>query len=821
MNRYIILFASILCSTLAAEAEPVSPAAARQAAERMLMSKGARLDGNAIQAPRRVQGTVLGGQSQTEISPYYIFNAAAGRGFVVVSGDDCLGDNLVLGYVDQGSFDAENVPPNMQSWLDATADVIELMSRSGVSTRAAALHADIAPLLTTHWGQGKIVYDPQFPYNALCPLDNGNLSVTGCMATALSQVMYYHRWPQDAFVGELPAYTTYTTSTFMEGLPSVKFDWDNMLDDYRQETTEEQQLAVATLMRYCGQLIQMDYTAQVSNGYSYDLDVLVTQFGYDQGVHMAQANEYSASGWEALLYGELNERRPLVHSGFSSSSGHAFVIDGYEVRDSIGYYHLNWGWDGQSDGFFRIDMLNPYDYGTGGGSSSDGFTMKQMTIIGFQPALSSLENYGRYVESYDWDIEHDDKPHYCSVLNNSYKPLTITVGLAERAADGTIDFSRIMGEQTLELDGYSFATYFPHSDDVLGFFTVPDSVANGLAPGSHRMVFVNKEVGTDAPWRPVFGPNCSVEIIVGEDGKQTETIFHPNVVLTANARSVKVVGLGGKDEMMMSGLQLTVEANISNKSDDDYTGNVGCMLYTSYDDVLTAVSYTSSAINIDANGKTQLNLHVRTPDAGNYIAVLTKGFANFTGKKLAEIKKESNYIGQKLFTTKELTFSLSDVKYDVSPNLKDVPTAHIDFVVNNNTAIDYNTILIVRVYKNNGEGTYMPYVFSSGYDYHMIMVEVASGKSGSYRLYLDNILEPGEYYVMFQMASDYVGRMFDDYIDFYSFGLQLHEETDISVVDRGQSNDSGVWFSLDGRKIERRPTEKGIYVHGGRKFVVK
>lgn len=264
-------------------AEPVSPETARQAAARFLNKKGVSLKSEAMRAKNRAMGHSDSGE-QTEASPYYVFNATASQGFVVVSGDDCVGGNLVLGYMSQGSFDAEAVPDNLQWWLDMTATQISTLSRLGVKARTVALHNDIAPMVTTRWDQG-------VPYNAFCPMTDGKQCITGCMATALSQVMYYYRWPQGPIAEELPAYTM-ANGRVIDGLPVTSFDWDNMVDDYTKNTTEAQQAAVATLMRYCGQVIQMDYGPQLSNGRLYDTDLLVNSFGYDPVVFPAQPNIY-------------------------------------------------------------------------------------------------------------------------------------------------------------------------------------------------------------------------------------------------------------------------------------------------------------------------------------------------------------------------------------------------------------------------------------------------------------------------------------------------------------------------------------------------
>ena len=146
--KKIFLATAFLCCTMTMMAEPVSPDAARQAAAKFLNKKGVSLKSEAMRAKNRAMGCNTDSETQTQASPYYVFNATASQGFVVVSGDDCVGDNLVLGYTAQGSFDAETIPDNLQWWLDETAAQISTLSQLGVKAKRVALHNDIAPLLT-------------------------------------------------------------------------------------------------------------------------------------------------------------------------------------------------------------------------------------------------------------------------------------------------------------------------------------------------------------------------------------------------------------------------------------------------------------------------------------------------------------------------------------------------------------------------------------------------------------------------------------------------------------------------------------------------
>ena len=264
------------------------------------------------------------------------------------------------------------------------------------------LHEDIDTLVTALWGQGSDTYNPKNPYNAFCPTVDGRLSVTGCSATALAQVLYYHKWPQEPIAEPLPGYTT-ALNLEVEELPAISFDWQNMVDDYTKETTQQQQEAVATLMCYCGQSIQMNYSPDGSAADYYDVDMLVTLFGYDQELYSACADNYTVSGWDNLIYNELREGRPIVYGGYSTGGGHSFVIDGYQVNGGTGYYHINWGWRGMDNGYFKIALLDSNAHGTGASSTADGYNYHQEALIGLQPAKGPLVNYGRYLYGNKWN----------------------------------------------------------------------------------------------------------------------------------------------------------------------------------------------------------------------------------------------------------------------------------------------------------------------------------------------------------------------------------------------------------------------------------
>ena len=304
---------------------------------------------------------------------FYVFNAEGQNGFVIVSADDRT--TPVLGYADKGSLEMNKLPVNARRWLEGYAEEIKALGEDVQANThpRRVIGAPVAPLLTCHWDQGA-------PYNLQCPIDGEYNSVTGCVATAMAQVMYYHKWPQSATTA-IPAYTTSTKKLSLPELPATTFKWNQMKDSYSYDETGAAADAVAELMRYCGQAVRMDYTSNES-GASVGAAHLINYFGYSKTAQNMNRSYYTTTEWEAMIYKELSNARPVLYSGNSGSGGHQFVIDGY---DDKGLFHVNWGWGGYADGHFVLSVLNPDGRGIGGGSSSNGYTRWQDAIIGVQP----------------------------------------------------------------------------------------------------------------------------------------------------------------------------------------------------------------------------------------------------------------------------------------------------------------------------------------------------------------------------------------------------------------------------------------------------
>ena len=172
-------------------------------------------------------------------------------------------------------------------------------------------------------------------------------------------------------------------------MPATTFEWDKMLPAYTTDSpgTEEQQQAVARLMRYCGQSVRMAYVNNSNTNIMYAVKALRDYFNYSKSVRAAFQYDYSLSGWCRLIWEELNHKRPVIMSGQTSMSSHAFVIDGY---DGSGFFHVNWGWKGSCDNYFAIDVMNP-QYPANTTPMEAGYIKYQTILIGVEPSTGSEE----------------------------------------------------------------------------------------------------------------------------------------------------------------------------------------------------------------------------------------------------------------------------------------------------------------------------------------------------------------------------------------------------------------------------------------------
>lgn len=310
---------------------------------------------------------------------YYAINRGQNDGYVIVASNDNIG-NEVLGYADSGNIDTLNIPDGLNWLLSVYDSQVPHISNHTVTTITRSTDRNaITPLLACLWDQGS-------PYSDKCPTYKGTACTTGCVATALSQIMYYHKWPKQG-TGNV-SYDWYINNmkyqTLTADLSQSTYDWDSMTDTYNSTSSDEAKTAVARLMADVGMASEMQYSPNGSGAYTYTAaKAMATNFGYDKGLRYVMRDFYTHDEWEDMLYGELAASRPVFYAGSDkNNSGHAFVLDGY----NDGYYHINWGWGGTSNGYFLLTDLTPNEQGAGG--SGNGFSYSNEAIIGLCPAMS-------------------------------------------------------------------------------------------------------------------------------------------------------------------------------------------------------------------------------------------------------------------------------------------------------------------------------------------------------------------------------------------------------------------------------------------------
>ena len=319
-------------------------------------------------------------KSNADRADFYVFNTKGGDAFVIVAGDDRAEE--ILAYGDR-ALDMNRIPENMRWWLDQYTRQMEylyanpkLEVMTPTKLNAGQLTLTVSPLMSSTW-------DQEAPYYNQCPTRNNSRCLTGCVATAMAQVMYYWKYP--AAAPALAAYTTSTRKISMPALPGTTLDWSNMRDSYSGSYTTAQGNAVATLMLYCGQSCLMDYdisSAGGSGAYCEDQLTGMIAFGYNSGATCIDRDNYSASAWNAMMQEDLAAGRPILYAGDDSwAGGHAFVVDGWNGSK----YHVNWGWSGDGDGYFALDAF-----------SVDGYTFSS-----YQQMLYQIYPEGTAIEKYD------------------------------------------------------------------------------------------------------------------------------------------------------------------------------------------------------------------------------------------------------------------------------------------------------------------------------------------------------------------------------------------------------------------------------------
>lgn len=340
-----------LLAAMHVQADPVDAEAARQKAAAFL--QGQKAKGARRHAPAARQLTMA---ATGPADSYYIFNAQDGQGYVVVSGEDATED--ILGYSNSGTIDTTSMPCGMKMLLDNYADQIKYLRDHGI-TREQNQAPKSAPKKSYMINSTLARFGQEGPYNGQCPKYLGvQRCLTGCVATAMAELMYYYRWPHQ-IVNDIPAYTTDYHKFEIDAIPSgTMIDWINILPEYDDDSFsigDEQRDAVANLMKCCGASVRMDFGVRSSDAHSLSVPYALKQyFGYEVAIFEFAEYYENLSVWYDKLRNEIEQNKPVYYRGVNNDGeGHAFLLEGYDGD----YFYVNLGWNGRDNDFFLLNVI--------------------------------------------------------------------------------------------------------------------------------------------------------------------------------------------------------------------------------------------------------------------------------------------------------------------------------------------------------------------------------------------------------------------------------------------------------------------------------
>lgn len=500
---------------------------------------------------------------KTNNAPYYAFNLE--QGYVIVSGDDEMTE--LVGYAENGFFDAENVPPQMQLWLDGYAEYVAAVQSGKAKARKILLSDSpsvvVEPLVTTKWNQDA-------PFNNFAPEytdDNNNTQrcATGCAATAMAQIMKFHNWPEQG-VGHY-SYEHQSFGTISSNFSEHVYDWTNMIDRYNNgEYSNVQADAVALLMKDCGVSLNMNY-GPVSGAsiYSYT-PAFKNYFRYSS--RTVNRSGCETAEFTKIITDELQEGRPIIYCGTGEDGGHAFVVDGYDTNY---FLHVNWGWGGYSDGYFDMNYMDPTGLGIGGGSGA--FKWNQGIVLA-RPLKDGVEPY-EFIQQLCFVLFNDVQGGiFCEQEMPANKGDDVTILLRNTANlsgesffgslnVGVFDDSGALvtmgNEERIENNNGELLEFQSGS---LYSVDLPMTLNTaGIADGNYIVRAMSKANGD--VWRKFASTGCLNMTVA--DGK---------VYLSAPTPNISMVGIGSYDTATYKGFSFNADVTVHNSSSIPVDGSI-------------------------------------------------------------------------------------------------------------------------------------------------------------------------------------------------------------------------------------------------------
>lgn len=677
---YLLSLLMMLFVSTSALASPRTFSQAKAIAERKAALLGIKIDKKAA-----AKAPSMNGGTTTAVSPYYVFPFGENKGFAIVSGDDDMPE--IVGYADHGTYDANNMPAAMAAFLNNYRATIEAMKQGNASAikniaEAKVLRANntrattaVSPLL------GDIKWNQSEPYNNMCPKYDGTyLSATGCVATAMAQVMMYWKYPNE-LKADINEYKTYTHKLPVAGeSKGQKYDWDNMLPTYTiNNYTQTEADAVAKLMLHCGKAVEMDY-GDVS-GANVTPGRLAKYFGYDSDLMLdLKRSCFTLAEWTAIIDQELQAKRPILYGGQTTAGGHQFVCDG---SDGNGLYHINWGWGGYQDGYFDITILNPGQGGTGAGNVTDGYNRGCDMIIGIQPDNGKVDEPLADVPSLI--IEYYNSDEFTSGIeltkatrNNTTEDFTIKINdcwdniystnieclCGYGISDGKGGFKLISETENILMNGTRFGTIL--------------TINNRFSPNGTYTIYAIYSTDNGKTWK-----KCAYYYMQPYVVKATATTLSlVKTQLTAEITS---------KETQYSGVEGTFELSITNNGDDEFIGLINA--YTSSTATCPDDAIAQPYMTIPAHSTVTREIGITPTAVGDMYVWIEDGES---GEMLQNAKK---------FNVEQSTapsFVLEKVETNATPDAYELENARHNNYIVKAPRVDDDKAEFTYYIKNNG-----------------------------------------------------------------------------------------------------------------------
>lgn len=540
----------------------------------------------------------------------YVFNNS--NGFILTGADDNM--EALLGYSDNGKFDYDSAPPALKWWIGQYASQAYTALYNEAVTLSQPQNANykvsrpaIPYLVQTGWGQQK-------PFNLQCPKIGEDLCVTGCVATAMAQIVKYHGYPA---VGIGQHSYEWNGEEVSFDYSATTFRYDAMLDSYLSASIFEQKTAVATLMKACGVAVDMDYGTDASSATDcFIAYALRNYFGYDNATRYLLREFFSDQEWEDLIYAELEQNRPVIYGGQAPHGGHQFICDGY---DGNGLFHINWGWNFLGDGYYSLNSLEPEIQGTGG--FEGGYNSNQAIVCGIQPAREGIPVwYPIYSTGALVTKEYDSSKINLSInsggiFNFSQESVSVEFILKAVGKDGKEYFSE-PSKFLIEEDGLP-TTWLPFKGasgtSISGYSGLPMmNLPKDLPAGDYKCYVVIRT--KEGNIQQVYFPRTVASffnLIIDNSGNVSVTDGQPE----ARAK-IKVTEFGADSEIKQNE-KTTFHFTVENVGDVSYTGNIEYRIYKEGEPVSEPAYLTFNSMSPGSKATYDLTLTL-SYEIGNY-----------------------------------------------------------------------------------------------------------------------------------------------------------------------------------------------------------